>query len=230
LFARKREATLLAAGYGNHEEYEHEHHPLGAAKITQAVPRHGLKAGCKPPQRKVIMSVKLEPKAGGSLAEPRPEQTQIPELTLFTDPLFKVQKLLVPVDFSDCSRKALQYALPFAKHFGAELVLLHVVEPYPLVPEMAPYDMENIHDGRKDLQALQTAIGDVAPSTGLIRTGLPHLEISAAARELGIDLIIISTHGRKGLSRRIFGSTTEKVVRYAPCPVLIVREREHDFI
>ena len=176
------------------------------------------------------MNANIECKAGRSLAEKRMEETRVPALTLFTDPLFKVQKILVPVDFSDCSTKALHYALPFAKHFGAELVLLHVVEPYPLVPEMAPYDVESIHDGRKELQALQNTIGEAAPSTTLIRTGLPHLEISTAARELGIDLIIISTHGRKGLTRRIFGSTTEKVVRYAPCPVLIVRECERDFI
>jgi nucleotide-binding universal stress UspA family protein len=154
----------------------------------------------------------------------------MPAQSVAAAPIFKLQKILVPVDFSDCSKKALQYAVPFAKQFGAELLLLHVVEPYPLVPEMAPYDFENIHDSRDDLKALQKTIPEVIHSTAELRRGTPHLEITAAARDLGADLIIISTHGRKGLSHKIFGSTTEKVVRYAHCPVLIVRECERDFI
>jgi nucleotide-binding universal stress UspA family protein len=176
------------------------------------------------------MKIKPTAKTGGVLVELAPEESQIPAQLVATAPAFKLQKILVPVDFSDCSKKALQYAIPFAKQFGAELLLLHVVEPYPIVPEMAPYDFETIHDGRQELLALQQTLGDVVPSTISLRKGTPHLEITEAARELGADLIIISTHGRKGLSRRVFGSTTEKVVRYAPCPVLIVRECERDFI
>jgi len=176
------------------------------------------------------MKVKPTPKNGGVLVELRPEETQIPAQAVSTEPAFKLQKILVPVDFSDCSKKALQYAIPFAKQFGAELILVHVVEPYPLVPEMAPYDFENLHDGREELRSVQTTVSQQVRSSASLRTGTPHLEITEAARELDADLIIISTHGRKGLTRRVFGSTTEKVVRFAPCPVLIVRERERDFI
>ncbi|PWU11601.1 MAG: universal stress protein [Verrucomicrobia bacterium] len=176
------------------------------------------------------MRIKPTTKTGGVLLELGPEEAQIPAQSLETARAFKLQKILVPVDFSDCSKKALHYAIPFARQFGAELKLLHVLAPYPAVPEMAPYDFDDIHDCREELNRLQKEIeGEVRSTTGL-RKGLPHMEIAAAAREFGADLIIISTHGRKGFSRMLLGSTTEKVVRHAPCPVLIVRECEHEFV
>lgn len=176
------------------------------------------------------MKVKPTLKNGGVLVELGPREAQIPAQSVAAAPAFKLQKILVPLDFSDCSKKALQYAIPFAKQFDAELALLHVVEPYPIVPEMAPYDVESIQDGRCEMERLQQEIPESVRSKASVRKGTPHLEITQAANELGADLIIISTHGRKGFSRSIFGSTTEKVVRYAPCPVLIVRECEREFV
>ena len=169
-------------------------------------------------------------KSGGVLVELAPEESQIPAQSVATAPIFKLEKILVPMDFSDCSKKALQYAIPFAKQFGAELKLLYVVEPYPAAPEMAPFDAESIQDRHSELETLRKTIGHAARVTTSVRTGAPHTEIVEAARQLGADLIIISTHGRKGLTRMVFGSATEKVVRYAPCPVLIVRESEHEFV
>ena len=64
----------------------------------------------------------------------------------------------------------------------------------------------------------------------LVRVGKPYHEITSAARELNIDLIVISTHGYTGLKHVVLGSTAERVIRHAPCPVLTVREREHDFV
>ena len=64
----------------------------------------------------------------------------------------------------------------------------------------------------------------------LVRAGQPYYEITTAAKELDVDLIVITTHGRTGLKHALLGSTAERVVRHAPCPVLTVREREHDFI
>ena len=176
------------------------------------------------------MKIKPTHKAGGVLVELAPEETQIPAQSASTAPAFRLKTILVPVDFSDCSKKALQYAVPFAKQFCAELKLLHVVELHPAGSEMAPYDFENVADGRKELQALQKTLGDSVTSSIFVRTGTPYLEIAEAARELGADLIVISTHGRKGFSRMFFGSTTEKIVRNAPCPVLIVRERERELV
>jgi universal stress protein A len=155
---------------------------------------------------------------------------QCPVQSIPANPIFRLKKILVPVDYSDCSKKALQYANTFAKQCGGELILLHVIEPYPFVPEMASYDFENVQDSCQDLQAFQKFIDKAIPSSISLRTGTPHVKIVEAARALGADLIIISTHGRKGLNRMFLGSTTEKVVRSAPCPVLTVRECERKLI
>jgi len=68
------------------------------------------------------------------------------------------------------------------------------------------------------------------PFKAVVREGEPYAQIVAAAKELGIDLIVLSTHGRTGLAHVFMDSTAEKVVRYAPCPVLIVRQQEHEFL
>lgn len=176
------------------------------------------------------MKFKPSSKTGGVSVELGDEEILIPASFAPKPSLFKLSKILVPVDFSDCSKKALDYAIPFARQFGATLHLLYVIEPYPAVPEMAPYDSEKIQDGRRELEALGKGVGDVVPCRTLVRAGFAATEIAEAATDVGADLIIISTHGRKGLSRLFLGSTTERVVRSAPCPVLIVREREHEFI
>ena len=76
----------------------------------------------------------------------------------------------------------------------------------------------------------RSEIGDQAPTATEVRFGQPVGEITEAALELEIDLIIIATHGRTGLKHMLLGSVAENVVRHAPCPVLVVREREHEFI
>jgi universal stress protein A len=143
--------------------------------------------------------------------------------------VFSLKKILVPVDFSDCSKKALQYAVRFARQFGAELTLLHVVPRYPAIPDMGPIDVETLQEGRTQLEVVRLTIGDLAASHTLMRTGTPHIEILDVAKERNIDLIILATHGRTGLTRAILGSTAERVVRQAPCPVLVVREKEREF-
>jgi nucleotide-binding universal stress UspA family protein len=80
------------------------------------------------------------------------------------------------------------------------------------------------------LKELQVSIGDSVPSATLTRFGEAWAEIVAVAKEQGADLIVISTHGRTGFEHALLGSTTEKVVRHAPCPVLVVRQREHEFV
>jgi universal stress protein A len=176
------------------------------------------------------MKIKRTQKNGGVLLELGARETQIPAQSLAAAPIFKLQNILVPIDFSDCSKKALGYAIPFAKQFGAELKLLHVVEPYPAAPEMTPYDCENVEDATRELEKLGKSLGNTVPCSFSVRRGSPQSEIATAAREFDADLIIISTHGRKGLARMFLGSTTEKVVRFAPCPVLIVREGEREFV
>jgi nucleotide-binding universal stress UspA family protein len=180
------------------------------------------------------MKFKPNDKSGGVAIELGPQECQLP--TPEGSPgqeslaVFSLKKILVPVDFSDCSKKALQYAVRFARQFGAELTLLHVVPRYPAIPEMGPIDVETVQDGRTQLEVVRLTIGDLAPCDTLLRTGTPYMEIVEAAKEQSIDLIIIATHGHKGLTHVILGSTAERVVRQAPCPVLVVREKEREFL
>ena len=150
-------------------------------------------------------------------------------------PMFRLQRILVPVDFSDCSRKALQYALPFAKEFEASLILLHVVTPFlppaeMSMPEVADFELRLRESGLRELESLRASVARQVPVETALRVGRPDTEIVRAARELDADVIVLSTHGRTGLAHMFLGSTAEQVVRRAGCPVFIVRQREHEFV
>ena len=150
----------------------------------------------------------------------------------------RLKRILVPIDFSEPSKKALSYAVPFAESFGARVDLIHVVEPtyYPAEMTYMSGEMANLEvvvEKNARLQ-LETLAGEVIPNQFrgeiTIHTGVPFKEIAGTAKELESDLIIISTHGYTGLKHLFMGSTTERVVRIAPCPVLTVREQEHEFV
>jgi len=152
----------------------------------------------------------------------------------FTEPL-SIKKILVPIDFSEHSKNALQYAISFAKQFDSELILVYVVEPtiYPADFSFGQIAVPNIENdlrerGEAELkQLVLTQIGDVLPARTLVLTGKPFLEIIDTADEENVDLIIIATHGHTGVEHILFGGTAEKVVRKAPCPVLVVRPVEN---
>ncbi len=176
------------------------------------------------------MKIKPTNEAGGVIVELGPTETQMPEGTAF-----RLKKILVPVDFSACSNKALQYAQPFAKQFGADLILLYVVEPYLPVPEMTTVDWDLIasrmrEGGEAELAKIKATVPPEISATTELRVGTPAVEVVRAAKDLDADLIIISTHGRTGLAHVFLGSTAERIVRHASCPVLVVREREHEFV
>lgn len=149
---------------------------------------------------------------------------------------FHIKKILVPMDFSDCARKALQYAIPFAKEHNATVTLLHIVPPIYTMGEFGGIEYPQLQaemqaNGHKALAKLiADDIRDQVPSESLVRLGAPAHEIVETARKLESDLIILSTHGRTGLKHLLLGSVSEHVVRWAPCPVLIVREQENDFV
>ena len=142
-----------------------------------------------------------------------------------------LKRILVPIDFSEFSKHALRYAISYAKKFQAELVLIYVVEPtvYPAdfsfgqvgVPGL---EQELRQKGRVELDRLvgEQIAGEV-PARAFVRTGKAFLEIIKAAAEENADLIIIATHGHTGVEHLLFGSTAEKVIRKAGCPVLVVR-------
>lgn len=144
--------------------------------------------------------------------------------------MFRIRRILVPVDFSECSSKALAYAVPFARQFGAELVLLHVVVPYPSMPEMGPIDAETVQEARASLAKVVEHLPADVHSQNRLVTGMADVQIVQEAERCEADLVIIATHGRSGLARVLLGSTAERVVRHAHCPVLVVREQEHDFL
>ncbi|KUG24728.1 universal stress protein family [hydrocarbon metagenome] len=143
-----------------------------------------------------------------------------------------IKKILVPVDFSDYSKRALRYAIDFSKHFNSELILISVIEPmiYPAdfsmgqvaIPATDQNLTERIENELKTLE--ENEIGDQVKSKRIIKSGKPFYEIVETAREEDVDLIIIATHGHTGVEHLLFGSTAEKVVRKAPCPVLTLRE------
>jgi universal stress protein A len=150
----------------------------------------------------------------------------------------KLQRILVPVDFSSHSMNALKYAISFAKQFNASIDLIYVIEPvvYPADFSLGQIGFPNVEEElqthvEKELQNLiKNDIRKQVISRKAIRTGKPFYEINQYAQERGIDLIIIATHGHSGMEHILFGSTAEKVVRRAPCPVLVVRTGEHEFV
>lgn len=148
---------------------------------------------------------------------------------------FLLKKILVPIDFSDCSKKALQYAIPLAKQHGAELTLVYVAPSPPYASgEYGVIDYTSIEadmraSGQNQLKALVEDLHGI-PAETTVRCGSAAHEIIDTAKEILADLIVISTHGRTGLQHILLGSVAEYIVRYAPCPVLVVREREHEFL
>lgn len=143
-----------------------------------------------------------------------------------------IHKTLVPIDFSDYSKNSLKYAVNFAEKFNSEIILLYVVEPilYPtdltlgqIVLPTVDIDLEA--RAREELNKLvKLEIKPEQKVKTLIKSGKPYIEIIETSKEEDVDLIIISTHGHSGIEQVLFGSTTDKVVRKAPCPVLTVRE------
>ena len=148
-----------------------------------------------------------------------------------------IKRILAPTDFSPASKKALKYALRFARDYGSELTVLHVVEPatsssFEEVPEAPAFSKAKMADAEGRLRTLvkslpSASVPGVRPA---IRMGLAAHEIVEVAKELDADLIVIATRGYTGWERLVIGSTTARVARAAPCPVLVVREKEHDFV
>jgi universal stress protein A len=144
-----------------------------------------------------------------------------------------VRSILLPTDFSECASYAVPVASGLARTLGARLLFLHVVEPVvPAVgwtPVAEPLPLADISEQLEDSAARELPkVGDCDDCAGLdVEEVLVHGEAAAeivrVARERGVDLIVISSHGRTGLGRILFGSTAESVVRHAHCPVLVVK-------
>jgi len=142
------------------------------------------------------------------------------------------EKILTAIDFSESSDFAFEYALTLARQFQAELTVLHVVnEPVDLrgfyVPHISFEQLEKeIEEGAEKMMSTfcQTKMGDFSRYATAVVAGIPYDEILRKAEETGASLIVLGTHGRTGIDHLIFGSTAERVVRSATCPVLTIRK------
>jgi nucleotide-binding universal stress UspA family protein len=144
---------------------------------------------------------------------------------------FKIEKILVPLDFSPASVEALEYAVWVAKQFRAAIHVVHVYPPDEALAAGAGHLLFESADAIERLNEELTGIHrkhvpTFRPENCHIRSGRPYEEIVRLAREIGADLIALATRGRSGLKRLLLGSTAERVVRGAPCPVLVVRKRK----
>jgi nucleotide-binding universal stress UspA family protein len=142
-----------------------------------------------------------------------------------------INSILVPIDFSVHSKNALKYAVPLAKQFDASIHLVYVVEPtiYPADLGFGQVVLPGVEEelrlkGADELQQLITEeIGVQVKATYAVKTGTPSQEILAEAEEERVNMIVIATHGHSGLEHVLFGSTAERIVRKARCPVLTIR-------
>lgn len=153
--------------------------------------------------------------------------------------MIRLRRILFPTDFSENARAAQEYACAFAEQFRAELHILTVLHDVaPVLPEPGTLfitPVSNLDETR--LSAEQAMSGLLDPKweqanrvVRATRPGTPFLEIIRYARVQEIDLIVLGTHGRSGLSHVLLGSVAERVVRHAPCPVLTIRPAKHQFV
>jgi nucleotide-binding universal stress UspA family protein len=145
----------------------------------------------------------------------------------------QIHSILLPTDFSECANYALGYAASLARTFGASIICVHVIEP--MVPAVGysgmtePLPIADIADQLENSAERELPkLGSREEFAGLqveevIAHGEAAAEIVRVAKDRNVDLIVISSHGRTGLGRILFGSTAEAVVRHASCPVLVVK-------
>jgi universal stress protein A len=148
----------------------------------------------------------------------------------------EIRSILLPTDFSECANMALSYAASLARLTDASILCLHVIEP--IVPAVGyaglaePLPMADVNEQLEQSAVRELPrIANARECAGLkveemITYGDAASEIVRVAGERQVDLIVISSHGRTGLGRILFGSTAESVVRHAPCPVLVVKKTQ----
>jgi nucleotide-binding universal stress UspA family protein len=152
--------------------------------------------------------------------------------------VMQIRSILLPTDFSECGNYALSYAASLARTFGASIICLHVIEP--MVPTVGysgmtePLPIADISDQLEDSAERELPkIAECEECAGLeveelIVHGEAASEIVRVAKDRKVDLIVVSSHGRTGWGRIIFGSTAEAVVRHASCPVLVVKPSQDE--
>jgi len=142
-----------------------------------------------------------------------------------------LKNILIATDFGPASDAALTYGRALAKAFGARLHLLHVAENNFLRPTIADPHALNEAVERRLYNCLAPEDRSELRARAVLKVSdNPAEEIADYARDASIELIVVGTHGRTGVSHLLVGSVAERVVRTAPCPVLTVRHHEHEFV
>ena len=169
------------------------------------------------------MSTSVEEPPSTSISSKTSNQ---PTASFFEDPL-RIRTILVPIDLSEDSYRALDFAVPLAQRFGAVVHIVHVYEGASQLSSMAtaPVLWSDAELARRLARQVERRCGARPCAQDChIRLGKPFQEIVATAKELKAELIVIASHGHTGFKHLTLGSTAEKTVRHAPCPVLVVRE------
>jgi nucleotide-binding universal stress UspA family protein len=149
--------------------------------------------------------------------------------------MIEIKSILFPTDFSEGSSQALLYVVDMAKRYRAKVYILHVIYDISkavdwYVPRLSIEEMykDILQRAKEEIEKFSyEELSSLADIERIVTTGVPHEEIINFVNKHNIDLIVIGTHGRKGIERILFGSTAANVVRYAPCPVLTVRLPKH---
>ena len=154
--------------------------------------------------------------------------------------MIALKKILVPTDFGEAADVALNYARALARNFNASIDVLHVAEDistrmlagemYVAVPQTLQNDVEEAARKQLDARLIDNDPNPLPVRPVVIVSNGPAMSIVSYAKETGADLIVMGTHGRGPMAHLLMGSVAERVVRLAPCPVLVVRHPEHEFV
>jgi nucleotide-binding universal stress UspA family protein len=141
----------------------------------------------------------------------------------------EIKKILIPTDGSECSLRAATFGISFAKLFNAEIYAIYIVDTI-ILEELARTTA--IKDVEKELKekgerylnyVVESAEKEGVKAEAILAKGEPHDQIVFFAKNKDIDMIVMGTYGRRGTKRILIGSVTERVIEYAPCPVLVVK-------
>jgi nucleotide-binding universal stress UspA family protein len=179
------------------------------------------------------MSTKIQPDPPSDVSSASEKRLPATE----SDRLEAYRKFLVPIDFSEHSKKTVESATQLAVLTGANITLMHVfqVPDYPAAFYQGLYteheqvriqvDLLKREANAQLALVIEQIVAQGLEAQPLLRIGNPYDEIVGAAKEIGADLIVIGSHGHAGLERFLLGSTADRVVQYAPCPVLVIKKK-----
>ncbi|MFQ5715121.1 MAG: universal stress protein [Candidatus Scalinduaceae bacterium] len=175
----------------------------------------------------------------GSVAERVARKAHCPVMVVRSEKYIGFKRIIVPIDFSDCSRMALEYAAATARAHRSKLTILHVFEESFIEPYVRAANseeeaqeivrrIEQVNESKYVEFLMKIDLGGVEYDR-LLRKGIPSNEIVETAREQQAQLIVVGTHGRSGIKHMLIGSDAEEVVRNSPCDIIVVKPEKFTF-